>query len=77
MLGTGTTIGDIDGVTGPAFAAVVRDVIDRSDDTLLSVDCSGVTFIDPASVSDSQAPGMSLGPGPTRCGARLRIGWSR
>ena len=47
MLGTGTTIGDIDGVTGPAFAAVVRDVVDRSDETLLSVDCSGVTFMDP------------------------------
>ena len=48
MLGTCKAIGDIDGATGPAFSAALRDTIDSSDQTLVSVDCSGVTFMDPA-----------------------------
>ena len=48
MLGTWKAIGDIDGATGPAFSAALRDTIDSADQTLVSVDCSGVTFMDPA-----------------------------
>jgi len=47
MLGTCKAIGDIDATTGPAFSAALRDSIDRSDQTLVIVDCSGVTFMDP------------------------------
>jgi anti-anti-sigma factor len=48
MPGTCKAIGDIDGATGPAFSAALRDTIDSSDQTVVSVDCSGVTFMDPA-----------------------------
>jgi len=48
MLGTCKAIGDIEGATGPAFAAVLRDATDNSDSALVSVDCSAVTFMDPA-----------------------------
>jgi anti-anti-sigma regulatory factor len=44
MPGTCQAIGDIDGATGPAFSAALHDAIDNSDQTLVSVDCSGVTF---------------------------------
>jgi hypothetical protein len=33
-----------DGATGPAFTATLRNAIDSSDEVLVSVDCSGVTF---------------------------------
>ena len=48
MLGTCKAIGDIDGATGPAFTAALRDTIDSSEQALVSVDCSGVTFMDTA-----------------------------
>jgi anti-anti-sigma factor len=48
MPGSCKAIGDIDGATGPAFSAALRGTIDNSDQTLVSVDCSGVTFMDPA-----------------------------
>jgi len=48
MLGTCKAIGDIDRTTGPAFSAALRDTIDSSDQTLVIVDCSGVTFMDSA-----------------------------
>jgi anti-anti-sigma factor len=48
MPGTCKAIGDIDGVSGQAFSAALRDTIDSSDEMLVSVDCSGVTFMDPA-----------------------------
>jgi anti-anti-sigma factor len=48
MLGTCTAVGDIDRTTARAFGAQIYDTIDHSDDELLSVDCSGVTFMDSA-----------------------------
>ena len=48
MLGTCEATGDIDAVSGPAFGALLRNAIDAADTVLLSVDCSGVTFMDPA-----------------------------
>ena len=48
MLGTCKAIGSLDGATGPAFSAALRDSIDRSDETVVNVDCSDVTFMDPA-----------------------------
>lgn len=41
-------VGEIDRVTAPVFDAELRDAIDRSDETTVSVDCSGVTFMDSA-----------------------------
>ena len=48
MLGTCTTVGEIDMATAPAFRSNLRDTIDNSDEAYVSVDCSGVTFIDSA-----------------------------
>ena len=48
MLGTCTTIGEIDTATAPAFNADLHDVIDTSDAALVVVDCSDVTFMDSA-----------------------------
>ena len=45
MLGTCTATGDIDMATAPSFSADLHDAIDRSDESLVSVDCSGVTFM--------------------------------
>jgi anti-anti-sigma factor len=46
MLGTYEAIGEIDLLTAPALSAGLHDAIDRSDDALVAVDCSGVTFMD-------------------------------
>lgn len=48
MLGTCTSSGDIDRASAAAFGAEIYDTIDNADDELVSVDCSGVTFMDSA-----------------------------
>ena len=48
MLGTCTAIGDIDRASASAFGAQIYNAIDNSDEVLVSVDCSGVTFMDSA-----------------------------
>jgi anti-anti-sigma factor len=48
MLGTCKALGDIDFATAPAFYADLHDAIDTSDEALVSVDCSDMTFIDSA-----------------------------
>jgi anti-anti-sigma factor len=48
MLGTCEAIGDIDLATAPALAANLRETTDGSDEVIVSVDCSGVTFMDSA-----------------------------
>jgi anti-anti-sigma factor len=48
MLGTCTSNGDIDRASAAAFGAEIYDTIDNSDDEFVSVDCSGVTFMDSA-----------------------------
>jgi anti-anti-sigma factor len=48
MLGTCTAIGDIDWASASALGAQIYDTIDNSDEALVSVDCSGVTFMDSA-----------------------------
>lgn len=48
MLGIYNAIGDIDSAASSAFHADLRDAIDSSDEAYVSVDCSGVTFMDPA-----------------------------
>ena len=48
MLGICRAIGDIDVVTAAAFNAELHDTIDGSDESRVSVDCSGVTFMGPA-----------------------------
>ena len=45
MLGTYRAVGDIDMATAPALGIALRDVIDRSDEHVVRVDCSGVTFM--------------------------------
>ena len=45
MRGTYRAVGEIDGATAPAFDADLRNTIDCSDEPLVSVDCSGVTFM--------------------------------
>jgi anti-anti-sigma factor len=48
MLGTCEAVGNLDAETGPAFSAVLRDFIDNWDQSpFISVDCSGVTYMDP------------------------------
>lgn len=46
MLGTFNATGEIDLFTAPRFSAGIHDAIDRSDNALVAVDCSGVTFMD-------------------------------
>ena len=46
MLGAFNAVGEIDLLTAPALNAGIHDAIDRSDDALVAVDCSGVTFMD-------------------------------
>ena len=41
-------LGEIDTATAPAFNADLHDTIDGSDEAFVSVDCSGVTFMDSA-----------------------------
>src|SRR5712691_9197837 len=48
MLGTCMALGEIDTATAPAFNADLHDTIDDSDEAFVSVDCSGVTFMDSA-----------------------------
>ena len=48
MLGTYEAIGGIDSTTAVAFNADLHETIDDSDEAFISVDCSGVTFMDPA-----------------------------
>jgi anti-anti-sigma factor len=48
MLGICKAIGNIDAATAPAFNADLHDTIDGSDEAFVSVDCSDVTFMDPA-----------------------------
>jgi len=48
MLGTCTSSGEIDRASAPTFGAEIYDTIDNSDEALVSVDCSGITFMDSA-----------------------------
>ena len=48
MLGTCTALGQIDTATAASFNADLHDTIDSSDEAFVSVDCSGVTFMDSA-----------------------------
>jgi anti-anti-sigma factor len=48
MLGTCQAVGDIGFATTPALSADLHDAIDASDEALVSVDCSDMTFIDSA-----------------------------
>ena len=48
MLGTYAASGEIDMETAPAFAIDLRECIESADETLVSVDCAGVTFMDSA-----------------------------
>jgi anti-anti-sigma factor len=48
LLGTCEAIGDIDLASAPALAANLRETTDGSDEVIISVDCSGVTFMDSA-----------------------------
>jgi anti-anti-sigma factor len=48
MLGTFRALGEIDRATAAAFNADLHDAIDSSDEAFVSVDCSGVTFMDSA-----------------------------
>ena len=46
MLGVCMAIGDIDLATAPALEVTLRECIDSSEEALVSVDCSAVTFMD-------------------------------
>jgi anti-anti-sigma factor len=48
MLGTYAASGEIDMETAPAFAIDLRECIENANETLVSVDCTGVTFMDSA-----------------------------
>lgn len=48
MQGVCKALGEIDTATAAAFSADLRDAIDGSDEVVVSVDCSGVTFVDSA-----------------------------
>src|SRR5260221_13120509 len=48
MPGTYKAFGEIDTATAPGFNAELHDLIDNSDEAVVSVDCSGVTFMDSA-----------------------------
>jgi anti-anti-sigma factor len=48
MLVTCKALGEVDRATAPSFNADLRDVIDNADEAFVSVDCSGLTFIDSA-----------------------------
>jgi len=45
MLGTCTALGDIDMSTSSAFKADLLAAIDTADESFVTVDCSGVTFM--------------------------------
>jgi anti-anti-sigma factor len=40
--------GEIDRATAPALDVELRDTIDQAEEAVVYVDCSGVTFMDPA-----------------------------
>jgi anti-anti-sigma factor len=46
MLGTYRVIGEIDLATAPGLTAGLRETIDTSREALVSVDCSGMAFMD-------------------------------
>ena len=46
MLGACKAIGEIDLSTASAFSIELRETIDNSDEALVSVDCSALTFMD-------------------------------
>lgn len=48
MLGTYAASGEIDIATAPDFAVDLRECIERADEVLIGIDCSGVTFVDSA-----------------------------
>jgi hypothetical protein len=48
MWGTGKALGEIGAPTAPAFNADLRDTIAGSDEALVCVDCSALTFADSA-----------------------------
>jgi anti-anti-sigma factor len=48
MLATCRALGEIDRATASAFDVVLRDAIDDSDEVVVNVDCSGITFMDSA-----------------------------
>ncbi len=48
MLVTCKALGEIDRASASAFDRELHDAIDSSDEALVSVDCSGVTFMDSA-----------------------------
>ena len=48
MLGTCRAVGEIDIASAGAFLADLHDAVDRADEDLVGVDCSGVTFMDSA-----------------------------
>jgi anti-anti-sigma factor len=48
VLGICKAFGEIDTSSAPAFNAHLHDAIDSSDEALVVVDCSGVTFMDSA-----------------------------
>jgi len=55
MLGssTATALGEIARSTAARFHAHLRDAIDSSDEALVSIDCSSVTFMDSAGYAHS------------------------
>jgi anti-anti-sigma factor len=48
MPGTCRALGEIDRANAAAFGVVLRDAVDCSDEAFVSVDCSGLAFIDSA-----------------------------
>jgi anti-anti-sigma factor len=48
MLGIGHVDREIDTASAPAFNARLHDTIDNSDEELVVVDCSDITFMDSA-----------------------------
>jgi anti-anti-sigma factor len=46
MLGACKAVGEIDMSTAPRFNLELHDAIDTSDEALVSVDCSALTFMD-------------------------------
>jgi anti-anti-sigma factor len=47
-MGMCRAITNIDATTGPAFRAELHDAIDNSDEPMVGLDCSAVTFMDVA-----------------------------
>jgi anti-anti-sigma regulatory factor len=62
MLGMCKAVGEIDAASALAFGVLIRGTIDGSDGPRVSVDCSGVTFMDPAGYTHSSTR-LSTRPG--------------